>query len=151
MMLTWLAMDSVFTKIDLIEKLFRENKLCYIMGDFNLNLLNHCDHLATGEFMDGLYSLACVQTAPPLKKKKNRSGTVCDLPLIIVFKDHVAFSGMCGKWFDWLLHVDLYIIKTTSFDSFGFYFYFSTSTPWEPPWEPLRWVRVYFAHGQKYE
>ena len=33
--------------------------------------------------------------APPLKKKSERS--VCDLPLIIVFKDHVTFSGMCGK------------------------------------------------------
>ena len=31
----------------------------------------------------------------------------------------------------------------------GFYFYFSTSTQWEPPWEILRWVRVYFALGEK--
>ena len=31
----------------------------------------------------GINLIACVQTAPPLKK--NRRGTVCDLPLIIVF------------------------------------------------------------------
>ena len=41
---------------ELVEKLSRENKLCYLMGDFNLNLLNHGNHLATGEFKDGLYS-----------------------------------------------------------------------------------------------
>ena len=39
-------------------------------------------------------SLACVQR-PLTSKKSERS--VCDLPLIIVFKDHVTFSGMCGK------------------------------------------------------
>ena len=38
---------------EIVQKLSRENKLCYIMGDFNLNLLNHGNHLATGEFMDG--------------------------------------------------------------------------------------------------
>ena len=45
------------------------------------------------------YSGLC--TAAPPSKKSERS--VCDWPLIIVFKDHVTFSGMCGKWFDWLL------------------------------------------------
>ena len=37
--------------------------------------------------------LACVQL--PLTSKKIEKE--CDLPLIIVFKDHVTFSGMCGK------------------------------------------------------
>jgi len=38
--------------------------------------------------------VACVQ--PPLPSKKSER-SVCDLPLIIVFKHHVTFSGMCGK------------------------------------------------------
>ena len=41
---------------EILQKLSRENKLCYIMGDFTLNLLNHGNHLANGEFMDELYS-----------------------------------------------------------------------------------------------
>ena len=41
---------------EIVEILSRENKLCYLMGDFNLNLLNHGNHVATAEFMDGLYS-----------------------------------------------------------------------------------------------
>ena len=37
-------------------KISRENKICYVMGDFNLNLMN-CDcHSLTGEFLDGIYS-----------------------------------------------------------------------------------------------
>ena len=44
----------VSKQYEIVQKLSRENKLCYIMGDFNLNLLNHGNHLATGEFMDDL-------------------------------------------------------------------------------------------------
>ena len=35
---------------------------------------------------------------------------------------HVIFPGMCGKWFDWLLPIDHYIIETTSFDWLLFLF-----------------------------
>ena len=31
----------VSKRYEIVQKLFRENKLCYIMGDFNLNLLSH--------------------------------------------------------------------------------------------------------------
>ena len=30
--------------------------MCYIMGDFNLNLLNDHSHQRTGEFLDIMYS-----------------------------------------------------------------------------------------------
>ena len=30
--------------------------ICYLMGDFNLNLMNHQCHSVTGEFLDALYS-----------------------------------------------------------------------------------------------
>ena len=41
---------------EILGKISRDNKICYIMGDFNLNLLNNQNHNATGEFLDGLYS-----------------------------------------------------------------------------------------------
>jgi len=41
---------------DVLGKLLRDNKTCYIMGDINLDLLNNENHNATGEFLDGLYS-----------------------------------------------------------------------------------------------
>ena len=41
---------------EILAKISRENKICYLMGDFNLNLLNHQIHDATGQFLDGLHS-----------------------------------------------------------------------------------------------
>ena len=45
---------------DIIGKNSNENKTCYrpiyIMGDFNLNLLNYDSHSLTCEFLDGMYS-----------------------------------------------------------------------------------------------
>ena len=48
--------DFVTRMNDILEKISRDNKTCYLMGDFNLNLLNNENHNATGEFLDGLYS-----------------------------------------------------------------------------------------------
>ena len=33
----------------------KENKICYIMGDFNLNLMNHQSHQLTAEFLDVMF------------------------------------------------------------------------------------------------
>ena len=41
---------------EILAKISRENNICYLMGDFNLNLLNHQIHDATGQFLDGLHS-----------------------------------------------------------------------------------------------
>ena len=40
----------------MLEKISRENKICFITGDFNLNLINFQHHQNTGEFLDGLHS-----------------------------------------------------------------------------------------------
>ena len=48
--------DFVIRMYDVLGKISRDNKICYFMGDFNLNLLNNQNHNATGEFLDGLYS-----------------------------------------------------------------------------------------------
>ena len=48
--------DFLSTNNELLEKISRENKICFLMGDFNLNLINFQHHQTTGEFLDGLYS-----------------------------------------------------------------------------------------------
>ena len=48
--------DFLFAYKELIEKIYKENKTCYIMGDFNLKLMDHHCHSLTGEFLDGMYS-----------------------------------------------------------------------------------------------
>ena len=70
------------------------------------------------QFARDLDSISLCTAAPPLKRKSERS--VCDLPLIIVFKDHVTFSGMCGKWFDWLFPIHHYITEIARFDWLSF-------------------------------
>ena len=39
---------------ELLGKISRENNICYLLGDFNLNLISRDS--ATGMFLDGLYS-----------------------------------------------------------------------------------------------
>ena len=43
-----------------IERIKKDNKLCYLLGDYNINLLNHDSHLDTGAFIDLLSSYSFV-------------------------------------------------------------------------------------------
>ena len=38
-----------------IEKIKPENKYCYLMGDYNINILNFATHSATADFVDSMY------------------------------------------------------------------------------------------------
>ena len=40
----------------LLDKIAKENKSCYLMGDFNINLTNYHCHASAGEFLDAMYS-----------------------------------------------------------------------------------------------
>ena len=40
----------------LLEKLSKDNKLCFLMGDFNIDLLHYDSHPSTNEFLDTLAS-----------------------------------------------------------------------------------------------
>ena len=40
----------------IIDKLSKENKQVFLLGDFNVNLLNYNDHQLTNEFLDSLAS-----------------------------------------------------------------------------------------------
>ena len=42
----------------LLECISSEKKLCYLIGDYNINILNYGNHSATDEFVDMLYSHA---------------------------------------------------------------------------------------------
>ena len=48
--------DFISNLNTLLGKISKENKTCYLMGDFNLNLLNNHCHESTGEFLDIMYS-----------------------------------------------------------------------------------------------
>ena len=40
----------------LLDKLQKENKSCYILGDMNMNILNQEIHTKTGQFVDIMFS-----------------------------------------------------------------------------------------------
>ena len=48
--------DFIANLNTIIGKISRENKKCYIMGDFNLNLLDQQFHQFTNEFLDIMYA-----------------------------------------------------------------------------------------------
>ena len=51
----------------LLTKISREkNKLCYLLGDYNLNLIGHYCHQQTSDFLDLMYSCMFYPLIPPL-------------------------------------------------------------------------------------
>jgi hypothetical protein len=48
--------NAIAESLFVVGKISRDNKNCYIMGDFNLDLLNHSSHQFTNEFLDIMYA-----------------------------------------------------------------------------------------------
>ncbi|CAH3145263.1 unnamed protein product, partial [Porites evermanni] len=60
--------DLSLHNVDIVESLFIEsirprekntiveNEICFLMGYFNINLINYQNHHLTGQFLDGMYS-----------------------------------------------------------------------------------------------
>ena len=70
------SVNELMTTI--IDKVNKEKKICYFMGDYNIDLLKHESHPQTSEFLDIMYSnnFIPVITRPTIKKDK--SGTSID-------------------------------------------------------------------------
>ena len=43
-------------KKEIMENIKNENKICYLVGDYNINLINVDSHSLTSEFNDIMYS-----------------------------------------------------------------------------------------------
>ena len=61
-----------------LGKISKENKICHLMGDFNLNLMNYQNHTVTGNFLDGLYSNAFVPMITCPTKITSHTATLID-------------------------------------------------------------------------
>ena len=48
--------DFIFEREQLVSAISQENKTVFLMGDWNLNLMNHSCHQVTGEFLDLKFS-----------------------------------------------------------------------------------------------
>ena len=80
--------DFVTRMNEILGKISRDNKICYIMGDFNLNLLKNQNHNATGEFLDGLYSHLFFPLITLPSRITSHTATLIDN----IFSNHVEHS-----------------------------------------------------------
>ena len=61
-----------------MEKVKKENKYCYLLGDYNLNLLNAEKHNKTGEFVDLMFSYHFVPLINKPTRVRENSATLID-------------------------------------------------------------------------
>ena len=52
----------------ILDKLKVEDKICYLMGDYNINLLNYANHARTSDFVDLMHSFFFHLTDKPSHK-----------------------------------------------------------------------------------
>ena len=55
-----------------------ERKIGYLMGDYNINILNYDSHSATAEFVDMLYSHVFLPLISPPTRITQNSATIID-------------------------------------------------------------------------
>ena len=63
---------------EILSKIKSDKKLLYIMGDFNINLLNTDKHNATQEFVDNLFSYTLLPAITKPTRVTSHSATLID-------------------------------------------------------------------------
>ena len=76
----------------LLDKLSKENKRVFLLGDFNINLLNYNDHQPTDEFLDSLASNSFLPCFLQPTRLTSHSKTLIDNILSNV-TSHEVISG----------------------------------------------------------
>ena len=72
-------LDNFLTYISAtLDSMRKENKLCYVMGDFNLNLFNADKHEKTGEFVDVMFANHFLPLITKPTRVTQKSATLID-------------------------------------------------------------------------
>ena len=61
-----------------LEVIRKEEKICYIMGDYNINLLNSDSHCGTAEFVDIMFSNSFIPLITRPTRQTNETATLID-------------------------------------------------------------------------
>ena len=75
---------------EVTDKITKENKLCYLMGDFNVNLMNYHRINLTGEFLDNTYSNSLCPLINRPTRITSHSATLIDNILTNNIDSHVV-------------------------------------------------------------
>ena len=62
----------------LLENIFKEQKSVFLLGDFNVNLLNYNEHNQTNEFLDSLASSSFIPLVLQPNRITSHSNTLID-------------------------------------------------------------------------
>ena len=73
---------------NILSQISKDNKHCYVMGDFNLNLLQYNYHVPTQEFIDSLFSHAFLPLISNPTRLTSYSATLIDN----IFTNNLAHS-----------------------------------------------------------
>ena len=73
---------------NILSQISKDNKHCYVMGDFNLNLLQYNYHVPTQEFIDSLFSHALLPLISNPSRLTSYSATLIDN----IFTNNLAHS-----------------------------------------------------------
>ena len=92
---------NVFTQklINVLNSIHKEKKTCYLMGDFNINLLNSNIHNPTCEFVDTLYEYNFF----PLINKPTRVTKVSATLIDNIFTNNIKHKGILSS----ILYTDI--------------------------------------------
>lgn len=84
-----ISLESVLTTIGF------ENKLCYIMGDYNINLFNYDSHSPTNEFIDLLSTNSFYPTISKPTRITSHSATLIDN----IFTNNLDYNMVSGIFY----------------------------------------------------
>ena len=84
---------------EIISHVKCEEKILYLMGDFNINIINHENHLATAEFMETIYSQFMLPFITKPTRIAGNSATLIDN----IFSNNISNNG----FFNGLLVTDV--------------------------------------------
>ena len=80
----------------ILDQMDKEGKCVYLMGDFNMNLLNVDKHMPTSEFIEMLYSFSYLPLINKPTRIKNESAILIDNIFCNKFnKSMSVFNGIC--------------------------------------------------------
>jgi hypothetical protein len=86
------------TLSELLTKIKNENKTVYLLGDFNINLLEHQNHLPTSDFIDSMYTSSLFPfITKPTRISKNTATLI----------DNIFCNDITKKYFNGVLYTDI--------------------------------------------
>ena len=94
----------------LLNALENENKYCYLMGDYNINLLNYGKHKETSEFVDLIHSYPFISLINKPTRLASQNATLID-NIFANFYNHIENTFQCLFFSDVsdhcpIIHVD---------------------------------------------